>query len=147
MTRSNRYIAWTCDEKVTNWEWSSTIFARRGRVATQQIRVSQVIVANAETSDNSFFASCLHFYNGANWRRAILLKLVFWAVLPVGAPQPSDIICNERTQIFAGKFTSTMTSRWRASFPNVSASSFPCMPTWEDPEKANWRPQIALYVC
>ena len=103
-------------------------------------------VADAETSEGSSFASWLHKSErvdaGTN-----LLKLVCRVIFQVRAPQLSDVRRNERSKVSKGSFTSTMTSRWRANFFNVSASSFPCIHTWEGIQrKVSWRPRIALYV-
>ena len=80
MTRANRYIAWACNEKVRNWECSSTIFAVGSVLYTQQVRMCQVTVANA-------------------------FKFVCRIVFSVERPQPSDVRRHKRSKVSTGKTT------------------------------------------
>ena len=90
MTWAQRYIAWTCNEKVTSWEWSSTICASWECFATQQVCMSHVTVVDAEMSEDSFFASWLPHRTDCVNVGTNSLKFVCRVVFPVTAPQPSD---------------------------------------------------------
>ena len=147
MTWANRYITWTCNEKVTNWEWSSTIFANRRWVATQQVRMGQVTVADAETSEDSFFASWVHHRTERVDDGTNSLKFVCWVVFPVRAPQPSDVRCNERSQVSKGKFDIDDDVTVKSKFCQRVSQLVSVYTTWEGIQrKVSWRPRIALYT-
>ena len=57
-------------------------------VATQQVRMGQVTVADAETSEDSFFASWHHHRTKRVEDGTNLLKFVFRVVFPVWAHNP-----------------------------------------------------------
>ena len=66
--------------------------------------MSEVTVADAETSEDSFFASGLHHRTERVDAGSNSLKLACRVVFPVRTPQPSDVRRNERSQVSNGKF-------------------------------------------
>ena len=65
--------------------------------------MSWVTVADAETSEESFFASGLHHRTERVDDGTNSLNLVGQVVFPVRASQPSDVRRHERSQVSKGK--------------------------------------------